>query len=445
MDASQLQRDLNEARAESAALRQDLQSARAELERMDTVNANLMAYTAQASAPRGEDPRIPTLEAQLKEVREERDRLEAELMAVSEERLVLKSELELRKADNQNLTRDVDELGRQLQRLSVVTSVGPNYGRPSLDESHHSCVSRDAYNALARRLAELEERQPGGEGMAADATELSELRAYALQLEQTIGTLRARTEGAIDWESRCYQAESKVTDLEVRLADAERDASRAHDLQRQLDSARAELNRRRGSCGLTAEELEQQVDDLQSRLRAAEDHSRRISEQYERLQQIRVRQDERLREFTEMRREHEQLEAQSAAMTVELSRLRAKEQEYSRIIASIDTTSVRQEERLRDIEQKHGLELHRRDEMIAALREERSRLIETAGEQRMSLHIAAEAARRQNLRGSELNIGALQLGTSGMPEPPHSPERRATLRATAQLRSACRTLRNIMD
>lgn len=433
MDAKRLQQELSGAKTEISLLKQELQAAKDEIDRLETVNSNLMTFTAQASTKSADDgPRLTELELQISELKTQKDTAESDLSRVTATNLALQSELQAYRLDNESLRRDVIEFKQQ---LSALASQGAGAAQPHSDE-------------------------------------VIGLRQQVSRLEQALEKYRFTSSDHSAWEERCYQAESRITELEVLLAGAEKYANMYQETQRLLEHARAELARQASSTGQSPRELEDLLSEYKTKLLAANEHNKRISEQYDKLLEIRNKQDERLKRMGEVQRQNDTLAIQTDILNAELTKLRLKEKEYSNILSSVDSHNLRNDERLRELEQRHRLELSRCEEVIAGLREDKSRLVEQIQAQRADFHIFTPE--RQSLpRGGDsgnfdpptkasrpmsaqlYQMSARSPNLTGYHDGPvdqhalnasRNRSRPSTaLKATTQLRLASRTLRNIMS
>lgn len=433
MDAKRLQQELSGAKTEISLLKQELQSAKNEIDRLEAVNSNLMTFTAQASTKSSDEgSRLVELELQISELKTQRETIESDLSKVTATNLALQTELQAYKLDNEDLRRDIMGFNQQ-------------------------------FDALASQRA-------GAIPLHAD--EVTGLRQQVIKLEQALEKYKSASSEYASWEERCYRAESRITELEVLLAGAEKYANMYQETQRLLEHARAELARQTSSTGHSPRELEDLLAEYKTKLTAADEHNKRISEQYDKLLEIRNKQDEKLRKMGEMQRQIDTFAVQIDILNAELTKLRLKEKEYSTILSSVDSHNLRNDERIRELEQRHRLEMSRREEVIAGLREDKSRLVEqiqshkadyrtVTPEQRVFSHIRNSgsfdhptktsrpvSAQLQQFSTRSPNIATYHddpvdqymLGTSR-----HRSRPSTALKATTQLRLASRTLRNIMN
>lgn len=433
MDAKRLQQELSGAKTEISLLKQELQAAKDEIDRLETVNSNLMTFTAQASTKSADEgSRLTELELQISELKTQKDTAESDLSRVTATNLALQSELQAYQLDNESLRRDIIEVKQQFNTLA---SQGVGAAQPHADE-------------------------------------VIGLRQQVSKLEQALEKYRFTSSDCSVWEERCYQAESRITELEVLLAGAEKYANMYQETQRLLEHARAELARQASSTGQSPRELENLLSEYKTKLLAANEHNKRISEQYDKLLEIRSKQDERLKRMGEIQRQNDTLTIQTDILNAELTKLRLKEKEYSNILSSVDSHNLRNDERLRELEQRHRLELSRCEEVIAGLREDKSRLVEQIQAQRADFHIRTSEQRSfpRNGDGDSLDpptktsrpmsaqlhqMGARSPNLAGYHDSSvdqyalnvsrHRSRPSTALKATTQLRLASRTLRNIMN
>lgn len=435
MDVKRLQQELSGAKTEISLLKQELQAAKDEIDRLEAVNSNLMTFTAQASTKSADEgSRLAELELQISELKTQKETVESDLSRITATNLTLQSELQAYQLDNESLRCNIVELNQQ-------------------------------FGTLASQ----------GSGVAPfHADEVAGLRQQVSKLEQALEKYKSTSSDYTVWEERCYRAESRITELEVLLAGAEKYASMYQETQRLLEHARAELARQVSSTGQSPRELEDLISEYKTKLLAANDHNKRISEQYDKLLEIRSKQDERLKKMGEIQRQNDTLTVQVDILNAELTKLRLKEKEYSNILSSVDSHNLRNDERIRELEQRHRLEMSRCEEMIAGLREEKSRLVEQIQAQRADFHVFTPE-QRQFSRGGDSgnfdppakaktsrpmsaqiqqmsvrspNIGAYHdepIDQHALNASRYRSRPSTALKATTQLRLASRTLRNIMN
>lgn len=433
MDAKRLQQELSGAKTEISLLKQELQAAKDEIDRLEAVNSNLMTFTAQASTKSADEgSRLVELELQISELKTQKETIESDLSRATATNLALQTELQAYQLDNNSLRCNIAEYNQQ-------------------------------FSTLASQRAGA---------MPFHADEVAGLRQQVVKLEQALEKYKSASSEYTSWEERCYRAESRITELEVLLAGAEKHANMYHETQRLLEHARAELAHQASTTGQSPRELEDLLAEYKTKLVAANEHNKRISEQYDKLLEIRNKQDEKLKRMGEMQRQNDTFAVQIDILNAELAKLRLKEKEYSNILSSVDSHNIRNDERIRELEQRHRLEMSRREEVIAGLREDKSRLVEQiqaqksdlrmfTPEQRMFARVGNSGSFDPPARASRPMSAQLQQMSARSPnlaayhDDPmdqfalntsrHRSRPSTALKATTQLRLASRTLRNIMN
>ncbi|TNJ26604.1 hypothetical protein GMRT_15838 [Giardia muris] len=259
---------------------------------------------------------------------------------------------------------------------------------------------------LRGELAAAQAHAAINESLSREAAELREqVRSLELELAQKAGML-ATTDGQLeDARSRAAELDS-VSDRLQRAETAHRELEQKYGRTAQLlELAQEELQRYQTGTKRTSETLEAELAMLRGLLETKDGQLRDATEQFEHLLELKKRQDTKLNEVYDLRKNFEYMRERFEPMQREVEKLRAKEREYSTILSTLDGTSARTDARLREIEERYRQDLRRKDEVIAGLKSEKLRLNEEIIALRTSLHVRDEDSRRARL-ASTLSVAA---------------------------------------
>lgn len=323
-----------------AVLEKENVTLRDEIYRLEKVNRNLMDHSTQLSQQNRSDVRYHSLEMDLAEAKDKIFSLEAENTGLVDEKLQLRQQLALLTADNEILSQDIITLSALVSELggnpgiptpgSISADAGPsttvfqngvvdhiqpvvkgpqprdedvkfflpenrlnlNIETPSFCETNYNHLIT-LVNSLKKDLSEINSYCPNPskvKELLANASNEEKLKASSSALIDSLNKKIA------DLENKLCVSESRVTELEVLLADYEKQeaayanmASEIEDTRRTLAAAEAKLSDYevvQTECA----ELKEKITDLEKSLSNNIDAYKALDNEYqlvtERLQTI---------------------------------------------------------------------------------------------------------------------------------------------------------------
>lgn len=383
MDPQKLQNDLKEARKRIAILEESLRAAKFEIVRLEDANSRLLS---NQTASKLDGPRVSTLESENEQLREQVNELQQRIEATEEERLKFMEQIALLQADNGILSKDVMELTETVNELTGLAEAevpDPTVGMVEDGQlKKPRFVPYEQYENVAALLAEYQDDDINAETKTAQIKELVETNQ---RLESTVAALKLVQEKSSTWEDSLCKAESRITELEVLLADAERHHAEYDNMKAQYEEMEKQCLRYQAGEAAHNQRLTEfddarnalvasrnELELYKQRLAAAEDEVQGLRDELTRLQHSEIAAEDAVNRIKELEEMHSKLAddytqsvravASLREVETEVKRLRTEnEAQRARLLIAEDQVNrvVSENERLERLKEDQAAEMNK--------------------------------------------------------------------------------------